>query len=104
MGRVALRKFQQSYEPDGREFGECLDEIFPDPAAYLARAIKSVISDEGRAARRDVPTVSLEQPLGRDEGEGALHLGDTISEPESWKLPERSLVERDEKRQFREAL
>src|SRR5207302_480260 len=51
VARVALRKFRQSYEPDGREFGECLDEIFPDPAAYLARAIKSVISDEGRAAR-----------------------------------------------------
>src|SRR5579862_6916998 len=33
--RVAIRKFRQSYAPDGRDFGECLDEIFPEPAAYL---------------------------------------------------------------------
>jgi hypothetical protein len=104
MGRVALRKYQQSYAPDGREFGECLEEIFPDPPAYLARAIKSVISDEGRAARRDVPVVSLEQPLGRDEGEGTLHLGDTLSETRSWKLPEQALVEQNDKQQFRQAL
>lgn len=103
MARVAVRKFHQDYAPDGREFGECLDEIFPDPAAYLARAIKSVIADEGRQARRDVPAMSLEQPLGGD-GEGALHLSDTISETRSWKLPEQALVEQDEKRRFRAAL
>lgn len=104
MARVAVRKFHQSYAPDGREFGECVDEIFPDPAAYLARAIKSVIADEGRAVRRELPAVSLEQPLGGDEGEGALHIGDTVAEHESWKLPEQALVERDEKQQFRAAL
>lgn len=104
MARVALRKFRQSYAPDGREFGECLDEMFPDPAAYLARAVKSVIADEGRAVRRELPVVSLEQPLGSVDGEGSLHLGDTVAERESWKLPEQSLIEQDEKRRFRAAL
>ncbi len=103
VARVAMRKFSQSYAPDGREFGECLDEIFPDPPAYLARAIKSVIADEGRQVRREIPAVSLEQPLGSDDG-GALHLGDTVAEHETWKLPEQALIERDEKRQFRAAL
>ena len=103
VARVAVRKFRQSYAPDGREFGESLDEIFPDPAAYLARAVKSVIADEGRQVRREIPAVSLDQPLSRD-GEGALHLGDTIAEQETWKLPEQSLVERDEKQQFRAVL
>jgi tetratricopeptide (TPR) repeat protein len=104
VARVAVRKFNQSYAPDGREFSECLDEIFPDPAAYLARAVKSVIADEGRAVRRELPAVSLDQPLGSDDGEGSLHLVDTVAEKESWKLPEQSLVERDEKQQFRSAL
>jgi len=105
VARVALRKFQQSYAPDGREFGECLDEIFPDPAAYLARAIKSVIADEGRTARRDVPAISLEQPIGKtDAGDGTLHIGDTVREDRSWKLPEQALVEQDEKTRFRNAL
>jgi hypothetical protein len=105
VARVALRKFQQSYAPDGREFGESLDEIFPDPAAYLARAIKSVIADEGRTARRDVPAISLEQPIGKsDNGDGALHIGDTVREDRSWKLPEQALVEQDEKTRFRNAL
>lgn len=104
VARVALRKWRQSYAPDGRDFDECLDEIFPDPAAYLARAIKSVIADEGRAARRDVPAVSLEQPLGATEGDGSLLLGDTVSETRSWKLPEQSLVEEAERQEFRAAL
>ena len=45
MARVAIRKFRQDYAPHGREIDESLQEIFPDPAAYLARAIKSVIAD-----------------------------------------------------------
>lgn len=102
--RVALRKFRQDYAPDGREFEECLDEIFPDPPAYLARAIKSVISDEGRAVRRDLPTLSLEQPIGGTEAEGALHLGDVVAETRTTKMPEQSLLEKDEKQQFRFAL
>src|SRR5579862_6964871 len=55
MARVAIRKFRQDYAPHGREIDESLQEIFPDPAAYLARAIKSVIADEGRLVRREVP-------------------------------------------------
>lgn len=104
MARVAIRKFRQDHAPDGREFAACLDEMFPDPAAYLARSIRSVISDAGRAARRDVPVVSLEQPLGWEERDGALHLGDTLPETRTWKQPEQALLERSEKQQFRAAL
>src|SRR5205085_4120606 len=59
---------------------------------------------EGRAVRRDIPTISLEQPIGSEGGDNALHLGDTVSEDRSWKLPEASLVERDEKTEFRASL
>jgi hypothetical protein len=102
--RVALRKYGQTPAFRGRDLADCLTEIFPDPVAYLARAIKSVVSDEGRAVRRDIPTISLEQPIGSEDGDSALHLGDTVSEGRSWKLPEVSLVERDEKTEFRSAL
>ena len=101
MARDALRKARLN--PD-LPFEECLGQIFPDPVAYLARAIKSVIADEGRLTRRDVHTVSLEQPLSMDDGDGALQLGDTVAEDRSWKLPEDSLIERDEKQLFRSAL
>jgi hypothetical protein len=102
MARVALRKFRQS-QPD-TDFVGALPAIFPDPAAYLARAIKSVIADEARASRRELPAVSLETPIGADSGEGSLHLGETISESRSWKLPEQALVEQDERSRFRTAL
>ena len=101
VARVAIRKARQN--PD-LPFEQNLDVIFPDPVAYLARAVKSVISDEGRLVRRDIPTVSLEQPLAVDDGDGSLQLGDTVAEDRAYKLPEVSLVERDEKQLFRAAL
>lgn len=104
MGRVALRKYSQDARLNRMLLDEALPAIFPDPVAYLARAIKSVISDEARTVRRDVPTVSLEQPLGTEDGDHTLHLGDTISETRAWKQPEISVIERDEKREFRSAL
>lgn len=102
MARVALRKYRMS-QPD-TDFAGALSKIFPDPAAYLARAIKSVIADEARTSRRELPVVSLETPLGADTGEGSLHLGETVAETRSWKLPEQALVEQDEKTRFRGAL
>jgi tetratricopeptide (TPR) repeat protein len=104
MARVAVRKFRQDYAPDGLDFAECLEVMFPDPAAYLARAIKSVIADEERIVRREVPVVSLDKPLGADDGEGTLRLADTVAEERPWKQPERSLVEREERQEFRAAL
>jgi tetratricopeptide (TPR) repeat protein len=101
VARVALRKARTS--PD-LPFEQNIDVIFPDPVAYLARAVKSVIADEGRLVRRDIHTVSLEQPLAMDDGDGALQLGDTVAEDRSYKLPEVHLVERDEKQHFRAAL
>jgi len=102
--RVALRKYKQNSAGDGPGFEDSLDGIFPDPVAYLARAIKSVVSDEGRITRREIPTLSLEQPLGSGDEGSPLHLGDTVSETRSWKLPEASLIERDERKDFRSAL
>ena len=86
MARVAVRKYRQA-QPD-TDFAGALPLMFPDPAAYLARAIKSVIADEGRASRRELPAISLETPIGSDNGEGSLHLGETVAENRSWKLPE----------------
>ena len=61
-------------------FATALDAIFPDPAAYLTRCIRSVISDAERLARREVPTVSLDQPIGGGDGDNALSLRDTIAD------------------------
>lgn len=104
VARVAVRRWQQVFAPEGRPFGECLEAIFPDPAAYLARAIKSVVSDAARTARRDLPAISLEQPLGADDGEGALQVGDTVAEDRGWKLPEAALIDQDDRLRFRKAL
>lgn len=111
MARVALRNYsRRQLTPPGlgvrgaEDFSDCLENLFPDPVAYLARAVKSVIADEGRTARRDLPTVSLEQPIASGDGDTELHLGDTVAETHSWKIPETSLIERDERREFRTAL
>lgn len=104
MARVAVRNWRRDFAPDGRPLEACLDRLFPDPVAYLARAIKSVVADAGRAARRELPAVSLEQPLGGEDGDSALHLGDTLSEERSWKLPEQALLEQNDRQQFRNAL
>ncbi len=105
VARVAVRKYEQSYARDYKSFEDSLTKIFPDPAAYLARAIKSVMADEGRLNRREVPTVSLDTPISRGiGGDGALHLGDTFKDETSWKLPEVALEEKDDKTAFRLAL
>lgn len=102
VARVALRRHRQAQTV--ATLGESLDRLFPDPAAYLARAIRSVISDAARATRREAPTVSLETPLGRADGESSLHLGDVLAESDGDKLPEAALVDRSEREEFRAAL
>jgi hypothetical protein len=102
MARVALRKFNQSSADT--DFATALPAIFPDAAAYLARAIKSVIADEARTSRREIPAISLETPIGADQGEGSLHLGETVAESRTWKQPEQALVDQDERSRFRSAL
>ena len=37
MARVALRKYQSELRLQPMSYSEALDEIFPDPAAYLTR-------------------------------------------------------------------
>lgn len=102
VARVALRNYAK--RASSEDFETALENLFPDPVAYLARAIKSVIADEGRAERREIPTVSLEQPIGSRDGETELHLGDTVADTSAWSMPERSLIERDEKVDFRRSL
>ncbi len=102
MARVAFRKYQSNTGLQSDGFAAALDAIFPDPAAYLTRCIRSVISDADRLTRRDVPTVSLEQPIGG--GDTPLSLRDTISDTSIADRPEESLIDRDERRSFREGL
>ena len=72
-----------------------MTRYFPDPAAYLTRCIRSVISDAERLNRRELPTVSLEQPIGG--GDMALSLRDTIADTSVTAKPEESLIDRDER-------
>jgi tetratricopeptide (TPR) repeat protein len=101
MARVALRRYQADSRFQSQGFGEALDAIFPDPAAYLTRCIRSVISDAERLARRDVSAISLDQPIG---GETSLTLKDTVADTDVLARPEESLIDRDERRLFRQAL
>jgi len=81
-----------------------LAELFPDPVAYLARAIRSVISDEGRALRREPLPLSLDAPLALDHGSAVLSLADTVEEQDREHLPEDRLIDREDRKEFRTAL
>lgn len=102
MARVALRQYQSNPALQAKGFAEALGSIFPDPAAYLTRCIRSVISDAERLTRRDLPTVSLEQPIGA--GDSTLSLRDTIADEDVTARPEENLIDRDERLRFRKAL
>lgn len=102
MARVALRKYNQEPKLQAVPFAEALSSIFPDPAAYLTRCIRSVISDAERVTRREIPAISLDQPIGGDDQ--SFSLRDTIADTEIASKPEESLIDRDERAQFRKAL
>lgn len=104
MARVAVRKYQHDSYLAELGFAASLDVIFPDPVAYLTRCIRSVVSDAERAVRRDVPTVSLDQPLSGGTGNTALLLRDTLSDVSADGQPEDALIDRDERLKFRQAL
>ncbi len=106
MARVATRKYQTDIQLRQQGFEEALTSIFPDPVAYLSRCIRSVISDAERLSRRELPTISLEQPLRGQVGgtENALYLRDTLASGTSSEQPEEALVEQDERQSFRTAL
>lgn len=104
MARVALRKYQGDPRLQAAGFAEALDEIFPDPPAYLTRCIRSVVSDAERLTRREIPTVSLDQPLAGGEGENTLSLRDTVADKEISVQPEEALLDQDERKNFRQAL
>ncbi len=103
MARVALRKYQTDANLRQTEFAAALDAMFPDAPAYLSRCIRSVVSDAERLTRRELPTVSMDQPLGAS-GDGALCLRDTIADTTAETQPETALLERDDRVSFRKAL
>lgn len=106
MARVAVRKYTTDPSFRAVSFSEALTEIFPDPSAYLTRCIRSVVSDADRLSRREVPTVSMDQPLSKfgGDGENSLCLRDTFAAQDSGDQPEQSLIESDERLRFRRAL
>ena len=105
MGRVALRKHQSEPRFADIGFAEALTIIFPDPVAYLTRCIRSVISDAERTVRREVPAVSMDQPIaGSGGGDSLLCLRDTIADTDPGKQPEEVLIDQDERSRFRSAL
>jgi tetratricopeptide (TPR) repeat protein len=103
MARVALRKYVADPSLRDLGFALALDQIFPDPAAYLTRCIRSVVSDAERATRRDVPTVSMDQPIGVSS-DSSLCLRDTLADSEPATQPEEALIAQDERTRFRKAL
>jgi tetratricopeptide (TPR) repeat protein len=104
MARVALHKYHSEYLPDGIPFEKALKRIFPDPVAYLAKAIRSVIADAERLNRKEIKTISLSTPLGRDDGGKTLHLDDVLFEEDPSKLPERNLLDSEDSHAFHFAM
>ncbi len=105
MARVALRKYQGDTRLTQLGFADALEQIFPDPVAYLTRCIRSVVSDGERTARRDVPAISMDQPIaGGGAGESLLCLRDTIADSSPTGQPEEALIAKDEGARFRSAL
>lgn len=103
MARVALRKTLADEELRTVGFAAALDRIFPDPPAYLTRCIRSVVSDAERAARRELPTLSMDQPLSGST-DNSLSLKDTLADENPEMQPETALIAQDERVQFRKAL
>ncbi len=101
MARVALRSLQNNSALQMVPLHTAVTHIFPDPAAYLARAVRSVISDAGRTERREPAAVSLDQMIG---AERSLSLKDMLTDPEEERRPEEALVLKTEKQRFRNAL
>lgn len=101
MARVAMRKFEGDSGLWAGGFETALDAMFPDPVAYLCRSIRSVVSDAERLTRRELPTVSLDQPLTADK---AICLGDTLADDDEQGKPEEALIDGDERLEFRRAL
>lgn len=106
MARVAVRKYTSDSSLKDMSFSDALTKIFPDPPAYLTRCIRSVVSDAERLSRREVATVSMDQPLskGGGDGENALCLRDTFATLDTSDQPEPSLLKDDDRLQFRKAL
>ncbi len=104
MARVALHKYHSDYLPDGIPFETALTRIFPDPVAYLAKAIRSVIADAERLNRKEIKTISLSTPLGSDDGGKTLYLDDVLVEEDASKLPEQYLLDSEDSHNFQFAL
>lgn len=104
VARVAVKKYAASFAMDCVPFDQALVKIFPDPAAYLARAIKSVIADAARVSRRDIEPISMDAPIGKIGAESGICLSDTIRESSSVKLPDAALEEKSDSEAFRNAL
>jgi tetratricopeptide (TPR) repeat protein len=102
--RAALPKYRLLQADGATDFGESLAHVFPDPAAYLARAIRSVVIDQGRAAKREIPALSLDEPVAADLGEARATLGDLVPERRVDRIPEADVIERADRTEFRTAL
>lgn len=105
VARVACRRIGRAGGlRSGQDLGAALDSAFPDPVSYLARAIRSVVSDAARAERREPRTVSLETPIAAGADGMALRLADTIAEDRADRRPEDALLDRTDRSGFRSAL
>ncbi len=106
MARVAVRKIEAGGSAYSASVLELLPTIFPDGAAYLARCIRSVVSDAERAERRCVPAISMDQELrsGSGDGDSGLCLRDTFASEALDEQPEEALIDRSDREQFRTSL
>lgn len=103
MARVAIRRWRRTSAGDA-PLADVLGTLFPEPAAYLARAIKSVIADAGRAERREIRTASLDEPVAQGRTDGSLPLLDTIADPSPDSAPDHDILLLDDRTEFRSAL
>lgn len=81
-----------------------IPDLFPEPAAYLARAIRSVLTDDARVLRREPLCLSLDAAISSSPDEAGPTLADLISDPSTEGSPEAHLLAMEERNEFRSAL
>ncbi len=101
MARVAVRLYTKRGDST---FEASLPTLFPDGAAYLARAVKSVVLDELRKSRREIHTVSLDAPVRSPNSDLGITLGDTVADDDEANQPELAAVRAADQLDLRSAL
>ena len=104
MARVTAARIAKDGLLSLMSLADAIRAAFPEPAAYLARCIRSVISDAERLSRHEPITLSLDAPLRRTVEGNSFTLAEYLPETDFEKQPETAFLDASDRSQFRSAL